>query len=209
MPLTDAEKLRILNLAYNQMQADFKRFMPDLFRGTAQALTTDASGYIYLPTTAMEVELLVKTTGNDPIEPMSKELKYLATGWYEDGVQTTGGEAGKRRIMIRNEGAVWASLGVTVDILVEYAELTALSGSGSTPYPFVAQRYRNMLTELQAFMLHMEGGKESAGEAEKHWNVYRFFLEQAKKDALDKRPHFMAIAHADAGDARTNRIVSS
>ena len=209
MALSDADKLRLLNLAYNQMQSDFRRFMPAMFRGAAQALTSDASGYIYLPTTAMEVELLIVTSSENQIEPMAKELKYVGTGWYEDGVQTSGAEAGKRRIMLRNEGAAWTSLAVTVDILVEYAELTALSGSGSTPYPFTAQKYRNMLTELQAFMLHMEGGKESAKEAEKHWNVYQFFLKECKKDALDKRPHFMAIAHSDAGDSRSPRFVSS
>lgn len=198
MPISDAEKLRLLNLAYNQMQADVKRILPDLFRGDAQALTTDASGYIYLPTNAFEVEVLVKTSGKLPIDPISKTLKYQATGWYDDGMQTSGDGIGKRRIMFRNAGAAHASLAVTVDILIEYPELTALD---SIPYPFVQQRYLNMLTELQAFMFAMEGGKEAAGTAEKHWNMYQFLLGQLKKDRLNKLPEFIASSHNDAGDA--------
>lgn len=197
MPLSDADKLRLLNLAYNQMQQDFKHFVPDLFRGDAQSLTSDASGYIYLPTNSFEVEKLVMASGNTPLPFMSKQNKYQGTGWYFDGVRTSDG---KRRVMLRQDGAAWTSLATTVDILIEYAELTAVS---DTPHPFVQQRYRNMLTELQAFMLHMEGGKESAGEATKHWNVYQFLLGQARKDSLTKAPEFMAESHSDAGDSRS------
>lgn len=198
MPLSAADKLRLLNLAYIQMQADVKHILPDLFRGAAQALTADSSGYIYLSTASFEVELLVLTSDHRPIDPMSKSLKYQGTGWYFDGIHTTAdSNVGKRQIMLRNAGAGWASVAVTVDCLVEYPELTATS---DTPYPFVQQRYRNMLTELQAFMLHMEGGKESAKEAEKHWNAYQFFLAQVKKDSLSKLPEFLPGAHSDAGD---------
>lgn len=188
------------------MQADFKRILPDLFRAGELELTTDASGYIYLPSNSFEVELIVKTSNKDPLEAMDKKIKFAGTGWYHDGVQTTGDDAGKRRIMVRKAGAAWASLGITIDYLIEYAELTDLEG---TPYPFVQQRYRNMLTELQAFMLHMEGGKEGAKEAEKHWNVYQFFLKQAAKDMLDKSPRFMSSAHPDAGDAHSSPMLSS
>lgn len=206
MPLTPADKLRLLNLAYNQMQADFKRIFPSLFRGDAQALTTDASGYIYLPTNSFEIELLVITSSGKHLDPLDKVHKYEGTGWYHDGInQTAGDNLGKRRIMIRKTGAVWASLAVTVDILIEFPELTALDG---TPYPFVQNRYINMLTELQAFMMYMEGGKETAKNAEKHWNMYQFLLKQARLDTLDKLPVFMSTAHADAGDSRGfSRIV--
>ena len=197
MPLSDAEKLRLLNLAYNQMQADFKRIVPDLFRGDTQSLTSDASGYIFLPTNSFEVELIVRSSNNDEIEPIDKAIKYRATGWYHDGIDTATNF--KKRVMLRYDGAAWASLAVKVDILIEYPELTAID---ATPYPFVQQRYLNMLTELQAFMLHMEGGKESKAEAEKHWNMYQFLLGQTKKDTLDKRPHFMSHGHSDAGDGR-------
>lgn len=205
MSLTDAEKLRLLNLAYNQMQADFKRFMPDLFRGASQSLTSDSSGYIYLSAASFEVEVIVRTSDSIPLDPMSKQMKYRGTGWYFDGIHTTvDSNAGKRQIMLRQDGAAWTSLGVTVDTLVEYPELTAVT---DTPHPFVQQRYRNMLVELQAFMLHMEGGKESAKEAEKHWNMYQFLLAQAKKDALSKLPEFMPISHADAGDMNSIPMV--
>lgn len=206
MPLSTTDQLRLLNLAYNQMQGDFKRILPELFRGDAQSLTTDTSGWIYLPSNAFEVELLTITSSSDPLEPIAKEMRFLRSGWYHDGVQTSGGNAGKRRIMVRNVGAAWANLALTVDILIEYPELTSVSG---TPYPFVQQRYLNMLTELQTFMLYMEGGKESAGEATRHWNVYQFLLDQVRKDMLDKRPQFMAVAHNDAGDYDPSRVVSS
>jgi hypothetical protein len=206
MSLSPTDQLRLLNLAYNQMQADFKRILPDLFRGDAQSLTTDASGYIYLPANTFEVELLVLTSGSSPLDPISKSLKYVATGWYHDGMQTSGPGIGKRRIMIRNAGAAWTSLGVTVDALIEFPELTDLT---AVPYPFVQQRYLNMLTELQTFMMHMEGGKESAGEAEKHWNAYQFLLGQVKKDSLSKLPEFISTAHSDAGDGFGRALISS
>jgi hypothetical protein len=199
MALTPADELRLLNLAYIQMQTDVRPILPELFRGAAQSLTADASGIIFLPTTVFHVESIVKTSSTqEMLEPMSKELKYLATGWYHDGVHTTAdADVGKRKIAIRKDGAAWASLAVTVENLVEFAVLTDLNG---TPFPFVQQRYRNMLTELQAFMMHMEGGKETAKEAEKHWNAYQFFLKQLKQqDSLDSRPRFQTIAHSDAG----------
>lgn len=200
MPISDAEKLRLLNLAYNQMQADVKRILPDLFRGDTQSLTTDASGYIYLPTNAFEVEVIVLTSSKEPLDPLPKTNKYRGTGWYHDGMQTSGDGIGKRRIMVRNGGNAHTSLALSVDILIEYPELTALDG---IPYPFVQQRYMNMLTELQAFMYAMEGGKEAAATAEKHWNMYQFLLGQLKKDRLDKFPEFIAVGHNDAGDGRS------
>lgn len=198
MSLTPAEKLRLLNLAYMQMQADFKRFLPELFRGPAQALTTNASGYALLSADSFEVELVVVTSSKIPLERISKEFKYQGTGWYHDGIDTA---TGKRRLMFRQAGAAWPSLAVTIDTLIEFPELTALDG---TPYPFVQSRYLNMLTELQTFMFLMEQGKEQAPEAERHWNVYQYLLGQAKKDMLDKRPEFMASAHADAGDSHNS-----
>ena len=185
---------------------DFKRIMPDMFRGDEQALTTDASGYIYLPINSFEVEAIVITSNKDPLEPMSKRLKNIATGWYHDGAQTSGSGIGKRRIMIRKDGVAWPSLAVTVDLLIEFPELTTLAG---IPYPFVQQRYLNMLTELQSFMLYMEGGKEAETSAAKHWKMYQFLLEQVKKDSLSKLPEFMAFAHSDAGDSRAVPLIQS
>ena len=203
MPQTDAEKLRLLNLAYIHMQADFKRILPDLFRGPQQSLTSDASGYIYLATNTSEIELIVKSSGNIPIEHIDKNLKYVGTGWYEDGIDTTTNF--KRQIMLRYAGAAWTSLAVKVDTLIEYPELSALS---DTPYPFVQNKYINMLTELQAFMYHMEGGKENAKEAEKHWNMYQFLLAQVKRDPLDKQPRYMTVTHSDGGDGSSVPLYS-
>ena len=199
MPITTPEKLRLLNLAYNHMQGDFKRIFPELFRGDAQTLTTDANGYIYLDPSTFEIEQIVKSGSKESVGPMDKKNKYESTGWYVDGAQTSGTGAGKLRIQFRNSGAPWTSTTFVVDALREYPELDALD---DIPYPFVQQRYLNMLTELQAFMLYTEGGKESAGQAEKHWNIYQFLLKEAKKDRLHQLPQFMAEAHPDAGDGR-------
>lgn len=207
MPVSAADQLRLLNLAYHQMQADFKRILPDLFRGDAQSLTTSAAGYIFLPLNSFEVELLTLTSSGLELEPMPKSLKNIGTGWYHDGIhQTADANQGKRRIMLRNAGAAWASVATTVDILIEYPSLTTLSG---TPYPFVQQRYLNMLTELQTFMLHTEGGKEAADQAKGHWEIYQFLLSQVKKDALDKRPQFVSQAHSDAGDTSPSRFITA
>lgn len=197
MSVTPADQLRLLNLAYRQMQADFKKFAPELFRADALSLTADSEGFIYLPTNSFEVEMLVMSSGQGELGPMNKRDKYQATGWYHDGIETTAGaNLGKRRIMIRKSGAAWANLAVLVDVLTEYDDLTDLNG---TPHPFTQNRYLNMLTELQTFFFHMEGGKEVAKEAEKHWNVYQHFLAQARKDFLHKGPEYMAHAHPDAG----------
>lgn len=204
MPITPTDQLRLLNLAYTQMQGDVARILPDLFRGDEQLLTADSSGYIYLLSSTFEVEAVTLTSGKTPLAPMHKKNRFAGTGWYHDGVQTSGPSAGKKRIMIRNCGAAWANAAITVDALIEYP---ALSDTDGVPYPFVQQRYLNMLTELQTFMLNMEGGKEAAGEAEKHWNAYQFLLGQLKKDSLDKVPRYMSISHADAGDSRAfNRL---
>lgn len=197
MPLSSSDELRLLNLAYRQMQLDFRRFAPDLFRGTTLSLTTDASGYIYLPVTTYEVETIAQQS--DPKytpEKIQKKEKYVGSGWYHDGVQTSGDNAGKRRIAFRKEGAAWTSYAVYVDVLVEYPDLIATSAAA---YPFVQSGYLDMLTELQAFFYFLEQGKEHAKDMEKHWQIYQHFLKQARLDLQDDAPTIGDIGHPDAG----------
>ena len=207
MTVNPTDDLRLLNLAYRQMQGDFKKFAPELFRGDTQSLTTDASGYIFLPLNSFDIELISQQSdAEDELEPIHKAQKYVATGWYFDGIcSTVGTNLGKRRIMVRNAGAAWASLALYVDCLIEYDDLTATSAS---PVPFVQNRYLNMLTELQAFFFYLEKGKENAKDADKHWQIYSHFLKQASLDFLDRRPHFMANAHPDAGDGLSSPYLS-
>src|SRR3990167_967466 len=181
MPISASEALRLLNLGYRQMQLDFRRFAPDLFRGARQSLTSDASGYIYLPTTVYEVEgIWLQSNTDQELEKIDKRQMYQLTGWYHDGVNTTaGGDVQKRKIMLRNNGAVYASTAVYVEVTYEYADLSAVA---DPPYPFTGKGYQNMLTEIQTFFYYMEQGKEHAKDAEKHWNVYQHFLKEARKD---------------------------
>lgn len=203
MPLSPTDQLRLLNLAYNQMQADFKRVFPDLFRGDMQTLTTDASGYVYLNANTFEIEL-VTTQDGEELDPIIKRNKNDVTGWYIDGAQTSGASAGKLRLAFRNAGAAWVGLVVKIDTLIEYPELATVD---AIPYPFVQQRYLNMLTEMAAVMLYAEGGKESAEQMKRHLDMYNFLLENAKKDRMHQLPQYQGTPHSDAGDTLGGRFL--
>lgn len=203
IPTSDA--LRTLNLAYRHLQRDFRTLSPDLFRDKS-ALTTDASGYIYLPTYVLEVED-VRDSNNVRVPRIDLKEQFTNSGYFHYGMNTTAGaDNGKRRIAIREAGrAVAASASYTVYFVREFDDL---SSSSSVPYPFTGKSYLDMLTTLQAYYWLMEQGEERRKEKDDKFRDYNIQLNMAGFDVLDDEPEYLSSSHADAGPYRRYPILN-
>ena len=200
-----ADALRTLNLAYRHLQRDFRTLMPDLFRDKS-ALTTDASGYLYLPTYVLEIED-IRDSNNKKVERIDIKNQFTSSGYFHYGIETTAGaNVGKRRIAIRSGGqAQAASATYTVYFTREYPDLASVS---SVPFPFTGKAYLDMLTTLQAYYWLSEQGDERKGEKDEQWKAYRRLNEMAGYDALDDEPEYLTSTHSDAGNYRTSPILT-
>lgn len=200
-----ADDLRTLNLAYRHLQRDFRMLMPDLFRDKS-ALSTDASGWIYLPTYALEVED-VRDSNDRPVARIDRKNQFDATGYFHDGMDTQGSSNdGKRRLMIRNAGAAQAaSVSYTVYYTREYSDLASTS---AVPYPFTGKAYLDMLVTLQAFYWLSEQGDERVKEKKDRLDDYKMQLQMAGFDALDDEPEYLTSTHSDAGNPRSYPILN-
>lgn len=200
-----ADALRTLNLAYRHLQRDFRTIMPDLFRDKS-SLTTDASGYIYLPTYVLEVED-VRDSNNNPVTRIDLKDQFSSSGYFHYGVETTAGaNEGKRRIAIRDSGqAKAASATYTVYFTREFSDLAS---SSAVPHPFSGKMYLDMLTTLQAYYWLAEQGDERKKEKEERWSEYNRQMQMAGYDALDDEPEYLTSTHADAGNARSYPILN-
>lgn len=206
MPLIPtADDLRTLNLAYRHMQRDFRTLMPELFRAN-ESITTDASGYIMLPTYVLEVED-IRDSNNIKLNRIDIEQKFTGSGYYPEGMDTSGGAAdGKRRLMVREAGAAKASTAYRVHYIREYSDLASTS---ATPYPFTQKAYLDMLTTLQAYYWLAEQGDERKKEKEERWNEYQRQLKMAGYDTLDDEPEYLTTTHGDAGNYRSYPILNN
>ena len=201
MAVPTADALRLLNLAYRKMQEDFSQFYPDLFRSSSD-ITSNASGYILLPTNATKIEMIVTASNTDERwYLMRKEAMYWGTGYYEDGYDSS---SGKRRVMVRDSGAAKASTQFTVHYTLEFSDLTATTDP--TP-PFVGKRYLDMMTTLQAYYYYIELGEEKAKDAQIQFDLYNRLLSDAKKDVFDKGAVYGMTRHGDAGATRRYPIL--
>lgn len=198
-----ADDLRTLNLAYRHMQQDFRTFAPELFRDN-EPITTDSDGYLNLPTYVYEVER-IEDGNQNKLYPINLELKNIETGYYFDGMQTTGANDGKRRIMVRSSGTAKANTAYTVHYLKEYDDLSA---TNDTPYPFTGKAYLDMLTTLQAYYWLIEQGKERVKEADRRFREYKKALENAQRDYVHDEPEYGITTSMDAGDRRTSPILN-
>lgn len=203
IPTSDA--LRTLNLAYRHLQRDFRTLSPDLFRDHS-TLTTDASGYIYLPTYVLEVED-VRDSNNLPVPRIDLKEQFTGSGYFHYGMNTAGAaDDGKRRIAIRESGrAKAASASYTVYFTREFSDLAS---SSSVPYPFTGKSYLDMLTTLQAYYWLMEQGEERRKEKDDKFRDYNIQLNMAGFDALDDEPEYLSSSHSDAGNYRRYPILN-
>ncbi len=161
-------------------------------------ITTDASGYLLLPSYVHEVEFMVPTSNtNMKLELMDIEDKYNGTGFYEHGMDTS---VGKRRLMVREGGAAKVSTAYTVHYLKEYSDLTSTAG---TPYPFVASAHLDLLTTLQAYFYYAEQGREKEKDAVTQLNLYKaFFGDGPAKEKLNDEAVYGRSSHSDTGNKR-------
>ena len=195
IPTTD--QLRTLNLAYRKMQEDFQVFAEGLFRANENIATT-AAGYLLLPNYLTELEMIVTTANTSEIwDLMDRELINVGTGYYWDGIDTA--STGKRRLMVRQRGIAKASTTFTVYYLREYDDLTLTT---SVPYPFVGDRYLDLLTTLQAYYWLIEQGDNRAGEAQRQYNIYKSLLSDVRRTYFDDNPVYGRSSNSDAGDSR-------
>lgn len=201
IPTSDA--LRTLNLAYRHMQRDFRTLMPDLFRD--KSTLTSASGYLYLPTYVMEVED-VRDSNNVPVARIDRKSQFDSSGYFHDGVDTSGGaNDGKRRLSIRSSGQAASNASYVVYYTREYSDLSSVS---SVPYPFTQKAYLDMLTSLQAWYWLGEQGDERKNERSERWEDYMKQRAMAGFDALDDEPEYLMSTHPDAGEANSRTIYS-
>lgn len=205
MPLIPtSDDLRTLNLAYRHLQQDFRIFQPELFR-VAESLTTDASGYIYLPLYALEVED-IRDGNNNKVDKIDPDQRFTGSGYYHDGMSTSGASDGKRRIMIRDSGKAKASgASYSVQFLREYDDLASTSAK---PYPFTGKMYLDMLTNLQAWYWLAEQGKERKSEKDDRFGDYQNQLQKAGFNLLDDEPEYLQTTHADAGSRNSYPILN-
>jgi hypothetical protein len=200
-----ADALRTLNLAYRHLQRDFRTLMPDLFRDKS-TLTTDASGWIYLPTYVLEVED-VRDSNNRPVGRIDRKNQFDSSGYFHDGMDTAGNSNdGKRRLMIRESGeAKAANASYTVYYTREYSDLATTAG---VPYPFTGKAYLDMLVTLQAYYWLAEQGDERTKEKKDRLDDYKMQLQMAGFDALDDEPEYLTSTHSDAGNPRSYPILN-
>lgn len=193
-----ADALRTLNLAYRHMQRDFRNLVPDWFRDKS-TLTTDASGYIYLPTYVLEVED-IRDSNNHPVDKINLQEQFTSSGYYHYGMDTSGGaNDGKRRIAFRDAGAAKGSgASYTVYYTREYADLSSVS---SVPYPFSQKAYLDMLVTLQAYYWLAEQGDERKSEKDERFAEYKRQKEMAQTETFDEAPEFLMSSHGDVGNA--------
>lgn len=194
MAIPSAEALRLLNLAYRKMQEDFAVFAEELFRAN-EALTTDASGYLLLPTYVTEVEDIRWTNSvHRKLKKINKDFRHTHTGYYHDGIDTS---SNKRRLMVRDGGNTpTTGTSFNVHYLREFSDL---ANESDPPIPFVGKRYLDMLTTLQAYYYYTEQGKEKAKDAEQKLKEYKMMLDAARKDFFDDEPDYGTSNHPDAG----------
>lgn len=197
--IPSSEALRLLNLAYRKMQLDFRVLRPDMFRDN-ESITTDSDGYLNLPNYVYEVEFIY-TSDNLKLSRIDLESKLHGSGYYEEGVQTSGANDGKRRLMVRENGAAKTSTTYTVQYLREYDDLSATS---DTPYPFVGKAWLDMLSTLQAYFYFAEQGKERSKEKAAKLEEYDKMLGESAGEHLDDEPEYLYSTHGDAGDKRTS-----
>lgn len=198
MPIVPtADDLRTLNLAYRHMQRDFRLMMPEWFRDKS-SLTTDASGYIYLPTYVAEIEE-VRDSNNVEVTRIDVKQRFSSSGYYHYGMETTAGaNHGKRRLAFREGGAAKGSGAVfTVHFLREYDDMASVS---ATPYPFTQKAFLDMLTTLQAYYWLAEQGEERKKEKDERWSEYNRQKELAETETLDENPEYLHSSHADSGN---------
>lgn len=196
MPIPPSDALRLLNLAYRKMQEDFQIFGEELFR-TNEDITSITGGYILIPNYLTELEMIVsKDNLFNHWEKIDKHLMYIDTGYFWDGIDSG---SGKRRIMVRERGQAKVNAQFTVHFLREYADLTALD---SVPYPFVGNRYLDLLTELQSYYFFVEQGDDRAVEAQRHFNIYKTLMGDVRRTYFDDAPTYGSSHSNDAGNER-------
>jgi hypothetical protein len=191
-----SEQLRLLNLAYRKMQEDFQVFAEELFRTNA-TISTDANGYLLLPDNLTELEELITASNTDERwEKIDKTLQFHDTGYFWDGIDPV---TGQRRIMVRRRGQAVASTSFILEFLKEYADLTA---TDDPIPPFVGNRYLDLITTLQAYYYFIEQGDDRAGEATRHFNIYKALLADVRRTYFDDNPTYQRSHSNDVGDER-------
>lgn len=171
-------------------------FAEELFRA-GEAITVSSGSYLLLPTYVTEVEDIRWTNAvYRKLFKIDKEHRFVLTGYYHDGIDTS---SGKRRLKVREAGA---DIAVGTSFQIEYLrEYSDLSAEDATPIPFVGKRYLDMLTTLQAYYYYTEQGKEGASNAKTKMQEYLLMLDDARKAFYDDEPDYATSTHPDAGGA--------